>query len=457
VSLLGSSLLGFLLAVAILVTVHEFGHYLVARWCGVTVQRFSVGFGPVLLRWVGRRSIFKGTEFAISALPLGGYVRMFDTRDASSGLISAAQQSGAFDRQALWKRSLIVAAGPLANFLLAGALYSVALLMPMRDLSPVIASPPVASAAHEAGLRGGERVLQIARRDVLHWGDVRWQLLAHMFDSELEIVVESDGIERSYLLRRDETALSGADVTGKRLSSWGLSFDQPAIIGSVIAGGPAHAAGIKPGDRVSLVNGIAVRQWSEFTLGIQKSPATPVELTVDREGAAQTLTVTPRSVANGQATVGRIDVLPVNPMELGERFVVSEQRSLLNAVTEGALRSAEATWLTVRVLWGMVTGEISLRQVSGPLSMAEGAGATLKQGFSAFVMFLAIVSVSIGVLNLLPVPMLDGGQLLYHLFEAIKGAPLSERLEALGQRIGIGFVTALTALALYNDFLRIFS
>jgi regulator of sigma E protease len=457
VSLLGSSLLGFLIAVAILVTVHEFGHYLVARWCGVAVQRFSVGFGPVLLNWVGRRGIFKGTEFAISALPLGGYVRMLDTRDSSNGLMDKANQSMAFDRQVLWKRSLIVAAGPLANFALAAALYSVALLMPARELTPVIATPPVASAAYEAGLRGGERVVQIASRDVLHWGDVRWQLLAHLFDTELDIVVESSGIERMYTLRRDAAVLSGADVSGTRLTSWGLSFDQPAIVGRVVAGGPADVAGLKAGDRIRSVRGASVRQWSELTQGIQKSPSVPVELLVDRDGVAQAITVTPRVVDSGGVKVGRIDVLPVNPMELGERFVVNEQRSLVGAITEGSSRSVEATWLTVRVLWGMVTGEISLRQVSGPLSMAEGAGATLKQGFSAFVMFLAIVSVSIGVLNLLPVPMLDGGQLLYHLFEAIKGAPLSERVEALGQRIGIGFVTALTALALYNDFLRIFS
>jgi regulator of sigma E protease len=187
-SMLGSSLLGFLIAVAILVTVHEFGHYLVARWCGVAVHRFSVGFGPVLLRWTGKRSIFRGTEFAVSALPLGGYVRMLDTRDTSSGLLSKEAHAEAFDRQALWKRSLIVAAGPLANFLLAACLYSLALASPGRDLVSVIATPVSASAAYEAGLRGSERIVSIDDREIKSWGDVRWQLLSHLFAREITLM-----------------------------------------------------------------------------------------------------------------------------------------------------------------------------------------------------------------------------------------------------------------------------
>jgi regulator of sigma E protease len=456
-SMLGSSLLGFLLAVAILVTVHEFGHYIVARWCGVRVLRFSVGFGPVLLRWTGKRSIFSGTEFAISALPLGGYVRMLDTRDTSEGVLSKELQVEAFDRQILWKRSLIVAAGPLANFLLAGFLYALALTLPGRDLVPVIATPMANSAAQSAGLRGGERIVSIADREIKSWADVRWQMLAHLFAREIELIASDGGVERAYVLKRADTLQPLGESANPRLVSWGLTFDQPAILGRIVDEGPAAKAGLRPEDRIIAVDGKPIRQWTDFTQAIQKRAELPTTVRVQRKNSETELNVTPRKVDVKGSMVGRIDVTPIDPTTLGDQWVVDPSRGFVSAAVEGAHRSIEATWLTIRALWGMITGEISLRQVSGPISMAEGAGATLKQGSGAFILFLAIVSVSIGVLNLLPVPMLDGGQLLYHFIEAIKGAPLSERAEALGQRVGIGFITALTGLALYNDFLRMFS
>ncbi len=453
----GSSLLGFLLAVAILVTIHELGHYLAARWCGVRVIRFSVGFGPVLLKWTGRTGIFKGTEFAISAVPLGGYVRMFDTRDPEFAGGGHGDTQDAFNVQALWKRSVIVAAGPLANFLLAAVLYAGALAAPDRDLNSLIATPDADTPAAVAGLRGGERILRVNDRDVAHWGDVRWELLAHLFDDQLTLEVEDRGVERSYTLVRSTLVPVTPEGVGARLSGWGLSFDQPAILGSVKAAGPADRAGLQSGDAILAINDQRVRQWNQFTRMIQASPEAPVKLLIDRGGVKLDVSVTPRLETAAGRRIGRIDVAAVNPSTLGDGWVVARQRSAFEAVTAAIARTVDATTLTVRVLWGMIVGDISLRQISGPLTMAEGAGATLNQGAVAFTLFLAIVSISIGVLNLLPVPMLDGGQLLYHLFEAIKGAPLSERAEALGQRVGIGFVTALTALALYNDFLRIIS
>jgi len=453
----GSSLLGFLIAVAILVTIHELGHYLAARWCGVKVVRFSVGFGPVLIRWIGRRSIFRGTEFAISAIPLGGYVRMLDTRDPEFSDIDSVQAQAAFNKKNLLTRSIIVVAGPLANFLLAALLYSAALAIPDRDLSSLLATPDADSPAAIAGIRGGERIVRVNDRPVAHWGDVRWELLVNLFDDQLKLDVEIGGIERSYALSRGLTGSLGPDSVSARLGGWGLSFDQPAIVGTVKAGGPAELAGLRERDAVLSVNGVAIRQWNQLTRAIQQSPGLPLIMVVERSGSKRDVIVTPRSDSSGARPVGRIDISAVNPTTLGEGWVVTRQRTLADAVSAAVERTADATALTVRVLWGMVTGEISLRQISGPLTMAEGAGVTLKQGAVSFALFLAIVSISIGVLNLLPVPMLDGGQLLYHLFEAIKGAPLSERAEALGQRVGIGFVTALTALALYNDFLRIIS
>lgn len=453
----GSSLLGFLLAVAILVTIHELGHYLAARWCGVRVVRFSVGFGPVLLRWIGRRGIFRGTEFAVSAIPLGGYVRMLDTRDPEFADLNEAETRAAFNRQSLWKRSIIVAAGPMANFLLAVLLYAAALAVPDRDLSSLLATPDADTPAAIAGLRGGERILRVNDRPVAHWGDVRWELLVNLFDDQLKLDVDDRGIERSYSLSRGLTGGIGPDSVGARLGGWGLSFDQPPIIGTVKTGGPADVAGLQERDVVLAVNGLAIRQWNQLTRAIQQSPNLPLTMVVERTGAKRDVTVTPRNDVSGARPVGRIDISAVNPTVLGEGWVVARERTLTEAVGAAIERTVDATTLTARVLWGMVVGEVSLRQISGPLTMAEGAGVTLNQGAVSFALFLAIVSISIGVLNLLPVPMLDGGQLLYHLFEAIKGAPLSERAEAFGQRVGIGFVTALTALALYNDFLRIIS
>ena len=453
----GSSLLGFLLAVAILVTIHELGHYLAARWCGVKVIRFSVGFGPVLLKWVGKRSIFSGTEFAISAIPLGGYVRMLDTRDPDYLSDSDADSSAAFNKQALWKRSVIVAAGPAANFVLAAVLYALALAAPDRDLTAVVAKPEVNTPAAIAGVRGGERILRINDRDVAHWGDVRWELLTSLFDAEMKVDVEERGAERTFVLARAERSAVTADSVGARLSGWGLVFDQPAIIGSVRAGGPAQAAGLKGGDQIVSVDGVPIRQWTQLTKVVQTAPGGQVKLGVSRQGATQEFVVSPRAELIGGKSVGRIDVAAVSPLKLGEGWLTDRQRTIPEAMGAAVVRTYDASILTVRLLWGMLTGDVSLRQISGPLTMAEGAGATLSQGAVAFTLFLAIVSISIGVLNLLPVPMLDGGQLLYHLFEALKGAPLSERAEAFGQRVGIGFVTALTALALYNDFLRILS
>ncbi len=455
-ALAGNSLAGFLLAVAILVTVHELGHYLAARWCGVRVLRFSVGFGPVLFRWTGRRGIFAGTEFAVSALPLGGYVRMLDTRDPEPVAVHS-DWTEAFDRQPLWKRSTIVAAGPIANFLLAFFLYAAALAVPDRGLAPLVAAPDPDTPAYAAGVRGGMRITQIDDRDVAHWGDIRWQLLVHVFDNQLTLVVDDGGVERSLLLQRQKDQSLTPDGIGNRLAGWGLSFDQPPVIGRVVDGGPADRAGLQVGDVVVAVNGSAIRQWNQLTRAVQAGPETSLALTVERRGVRRDVTVLPRAELVDGRRIGRIDVTGAAPGTLGQDALVTRQRSIATAVGDGLQRSVDATVLTVRVLWGMLVGDISLRQISGPITMAEGAGVTLSQGAVSFALFLAIVSVSIGVLNLLPVPMLDGGQLLYHLFEAIKGAPLSERAEALGQRVGIGFVIALTALALYNDFLRIIS
>ena len=287
-ALFGSSIAGFLLAVAILVTIHELGHYLAARWCGVRVLRLSVGFGPVLLKWTGRRGIFAGTEFAVSAIPMGGYVRMLDTRDPEA-TATVSDFADAFDRQRLWKRSIIVAAGPLANFVLAFVLYTAALAAPDRDLQSVVAAPDVGTPAYVAGVRGGMRITRVNDREVAHWGDIRWQLLAHVFDDQLTLVVDDGGVERTMLLQRPQDQPLTPEGIGSRLAGWGLSFDQPAIIGRVVPGGPAERAGLRVGDVVVAVDGAAIRQWNQLTRAVQARPDIPVVVGVERQGHRQGL------------------------------------------------------------------------------------------------------------------------------------------------------------------------
>jgi regulator of sigma E protease len=318
----GSSLLGFLLAVAILVTIHELGHYLAARWCGVKVIRFSVGFGPVLLKWTGRRSIFAGTEFAISAIPLGGYVRMLDTRDPDISIHHASDTSAAFNRQRLWKRSVIVAAGPIANFVLAAFLYAFALAAPDRDLTALVATPEANTPAAVAGIRGGERILRINDRAVAHWGDVRWEMLTSLFDAELRVDVEDRGTERNLVLTRNESPASTSDSVGTRLSGWGLVFDQPAIIGSAKVGGAAQLAGIKGGDQIVAVEGVPIRQWTQLTRAVQAAPGGQIKLGVSRQGSVQEIVVNPRAELVGGKRIGRIDVAAESPLNLGDGWLI---------------------------------------------------------------------------------------------------------------------------------------
>jgi regulator of sigma E protease len=446
-------LLYFLLAIGILVAVHEYGHYLAARLCGVKVLRFSLGFGPVIWqRSLGRDA----TEWAISAIPLGGYVKMLDERE---GPVAAHERARAFNTQKIWRRSVIVAAGPAANFLLAILFYWVLACIGTRDLPTSIEAPEAETPAASAGLRAGDRVHAVDGRVVKGWSELRWQVVSRAFGQDAILLdVEREGAVLHEVslslaqLRLDERADDplrqlGLAVAGSRLAA---VLDQP------LPDGEAARAGLQRGDRVLAINGRSVADWRDFVSRIASAPGQALTLDVERASLRMAVTLTPRA-ERGNPAVGRIGVGPLRDEELFQRSIIQVSYGLLEGLGHGVLRTWEMSRFSLQGMWQMLSGRLSLRNVSGPVTIADYAGQSARAGWDSYVAFLAMVSVSLGVLNLLPVPILDGGHLLYHALEAVRGKALSERSEEFGQRLGLSLLAALMALAFFNDITRVFS
>ena len=445
------SLLSFIVAIGVLVTVHEFGHFWVARRVGVRVLRFSVGFGRPLWRREGR----DGTEYVIAAIPLGGYVKMLDERE---GVVPPAERERAFNRKGVGARMAIVAAGPAFNFLFAVLAYWAVFSLGVPGLKPVVGEVRPASPAALAGFRPGDEILRV--------GDERtpsWQLAAFaLLDAATErrvVEVEVRTREGGRALRRlDLTGGEALAESGRLLEALGLRPWRPSlppVIDAVEPDGPAAAAGLRPGDRVRAVDGRPVEDWEDFVRVVRASPGRTLRLEIERAGRRLEVALVPAARASGDERVGYIGARVRVPRELfeGQRVVV--RYGPLAALGEGLERTWDMTALTVRMLWRMVVGEASVRNLSGPLSIAQYAGQSASLGLVSFLSFLAVVSVSLGVINLLPVPILDGGHLLYYAIELVRGRPLSEQAQALGQRIGIVLLGLLMALALYNDVARL--
>jgi len=440
------TLLAFAVALGLLITFHELGHYWVARRCGVKVLRFSVGFGRVIARRVDRQ----GTEWALSAIPLGGYVKMLDDPMPGASQAEAAQ---AFNRKSVGRRFLIVAAGPIANFVLAALLYTLLNLAGTQEPAAVIAAPAPSTAAAQAGFQQGERIIRIGGTDIRSWGDARWNLLdALTSGGKVAVQVQGPGgavHTRTLVLQAVAPEPDGADPMAKA----GLVLASPRPrVEQVVPDGAGARAGLVVGDVIVAADTLQNPGAGALVKEIQAHAGQPVALTVLRQGAPITLTVVPQAEISGNEKVGRIGVM------LGADFpMVTVRYGIFDSLWRGVSRTFETAWFSLKMMGRMATGSVSVRNISGPVTIADYAGQTARIGLAAYIGFLALISVSIGVLNLLPIPMLDGGHLMYYVLEIARGKPVPEQWLETGQRVGLGLLAALMGLAFFNDFTRLFS
>jgi len=442
-------LLFFAVTLGVLVVFHELGHYVVARLVGVKVLRFSVGFGRIV--W-SRRLGRDRTEWALSAVPLGGYVKMVDERE---GEVAPADLGRAFNRQSVWRRIAIVAAGPVANLLLAVLLFAGTYVAGIPGERAILAAPPAGSPAAVAGLAASDEVVAVNGEHVLSWQDLRWRLLKASGNDDATVTVDRSGIRSQHLLSLQ--SLRRDDWEGNFVSVLGLKIDLgPPRVNDVLPGRPAAVAGLRAGDAIIAIDGQAVRSPSEVAAITNAHPGERLAFTVLRDGASQDIAVVPEPSDQDGRKIGlagmRLAVDPAAVAQIGTtvRYGPAE------AVVQGARKTWELSLFTVKMLGRILTGQASLKNVSGPLTMADYAGQSAQAGVLTFIGYLALISISLGVLNLLPVPLLDGGHLMYYLAEIVKGGPVPDRVIEVGQRIGMAVLAMLMALALFNDLSRLF-
>ncbi|OOY44885.1 RIP metalloprotease RseP, partial [Solemya velum gill symbiont] len=430
---------------------HEFGHFWVARKLGVKVLRFSVGFGSPL--W--KRTARDGVEYVVAAIPLGGYVKMLDERE---GGVDEAELPKAFNRQKLGVRTAIVLAGPLANLIFAIFAYWAIFLSGETGLKPILDEPIPESAAAAAGFRSGDEIVEVGGESANSWERVIYQLVEYAVDGEAApvSVVGEDGMQRELFLPA-ESLLVLTESQGA-VSQIGLVQKLrhiPAVIGEVVTDSPAEAAGFQPGDRVTGVNGKPIQDWHGWSREIRENPGRGLEVEVERNGRLQLLQLIPGEKGSGDSVIGFAGVSYTDDVDFGR------YRSEIHYTPLAALeRAAQETWkmsaLTLKVIGGMLSGQLSVESLGGPVTIAKAAGDTAEIGIGAFVRFLAMLSVTIGILNLLPIPVLDGGHLVFYLIEFLAGRPLPDSVQARAQGIGMMIMLGIMLLALYVDFGRFF-
>ena len=452
----------FVGAIALLVVFHEFGHYWVARRCGVKVLRFSVGFGKVIY---SKRFSNNSTEWVISAIPLGGYVKMLDEREEP---VAQEEIVYAFNRKPVLQRMAIVVAGPVANFLLAIVLYWAMFVYGVEGIKPVLGEITLGTPAATAQLQSGDTILSINEETIPSWHEMRWRLLELSLNKDSgqdlntnKVNIESlgaDGTKRLHTL--DLSGLEAKDLDGEFLAKLGLHLHQPVlmpVIGRLAKGGVAETAGLQAGDRILRVDGVALSHWIDLVELVQAHPEKNMLLVVQRGDMTLNIAVTPQAVEESGDMVGKIGAAP--------QVDTAEWQAMLTEVSyspiEALIRSLRKTWETsvvsLKMLGKMLLGEVSVKNLSGPITIADYAGKSAAMGIATYLGFLALISVSLGVLNLLPIPLLDGGHLLYYVVELLKGSPVSEHMWEFGQRIGIALLGTLMVFAIYNDVNRLVS
>ncbi|HHF2889771.1 TPA: sigma E protease regulator RseP [Vibrio diabolicus] len=446
------NLISFIVALGILVAVHEFGHFWVARRCGVKVEKFSIGFGKSIWSKVGK----DGTEYSISMIPLGGYVKMVDSRVDE---VPEHEKHLAFDKKPLWKRTSIVAAGPIFNFLFAIFAYWLVFLIGIPAVKPVIGEVTPNSIVAEAGIESGMELKSISGIKTPDWESVNMGLISHIGDDLMTVTLTSANEVGSEVTKTlDLREWEFDPETQSAMQSLGFAPYTPEVyrvIEQVSQSGAAEKAGVLPGDEIVAIGEQRVTEWKQVVEAVRSNPDTPIELTVLRQGYEQTLTLTPgsRELANKEV-VGFAGIAP-KVAEWPESYRFDLQFGVFESVGKAVDKTGQVIGLTISMLKKLIVGDVGLNNLSGPISIAKGAGATADYGLVYFLGFLALISVNLGIINLVPLPMLDGGHLLFFAIEAVIRRPVPERVQEMGFRIGGAIIFSLMALALFNDFTRL--
>ena len=440
----------FIVALGLLVAVHEFGHFWVARRCGVKVERFSIGFGKAIWRRLGK----DGTEYVLALIPLGGYVKMLDGRVDE---LKPGEEAQAFNHKSVWARMAIVAAGPMANFVFALFAFWLMFMIGVPSVKPVVGEVRPASIVAEAGILPGMEIVGVGGEETGGWESVTYALISHLGDDSVQLKLKA--ANTSYAV--DKTL---------QLAGWKFDPDKESPIGSlgivplggkvlpvveaVVPSSASEKAGLQIGDRIKGVDGEAITEWAQFVERVQQSPAQPLQVTVERGGSEMTLTLTPDGKKVKGQLVGFVGLSP-QLVPLPDEYRTLLQYGPLQALWHGVQKTWSLITLTFDMIGKLIGGIVSLDNLSGPISIAKGAGSSADYGLVYFLGFLALISVNLGIINLFPLPVLDGGHLVYFLIEAITGKPVSEKIQEVGFRIGAAILMLLMGIALFNDFARL--